>query len=187
MSEFSLSQLLAILQDNIQRSYEHSETLAALDREGNAEKITMALDRVEVEIPIVARFSETMQVSSEVFAKLEGLTAYELANARVDLPTATPSLRRAVQDQIALVSARDIMRVEADAQSPTIVDQNKNKSMRDRLDDIDTDISSIRIEATKELSRASTIARNVLFDTSLDVGAGGITGKISVQFKAVLK
>lgn len=199
MADLSFAQLIAVMHDNLQRSYELIEDLTVLDRdEEGLQKVVVALSEAEVELPISIKLNEQKVRASTVLKRTENMSAYELAQMRVDMPTMDPSLKAAVREQLKLAHSKDALAIDIDREvrsAQSLDDENKKNSQNDitisELKKADTEISNRRKQITREVGNQSHLARDlrvsVLGQDTSSADKSAHIGRVTFRFKTTLK
>ncbi len=122
MPDLSLAQLLAMLQDNLQRSYDYVEDLAALDRQNGEQSVVLSVHEMEIDLPVSVQLVESTEDIGQMIAATEAMSAYQIAKLRVDMPSAPPELRAALREQTWLAAAQGEL-----ARAKTVAEQNEGQ------------------------------------------------------------
>jgi len=91
MSEVSLAQLISIIQDNIQRSYEYVEDIAELSRQDTEQAVTMAVNTLDIELPVSCSVEDKEIDLNDIKNAASSGNAFDISALRLVAPTINPA------------------------------------------------------------------------------------------------
>ncbi|MGV6840213.1 MAG: hypothetical protein ACWA40_08480 [Planktomarina sp.] len=201
MRDLSIAQLSALMHDNLQRSYELIEDLTVLDRdEDGSQKVVIALSEAEVEVPVALKFSEKKVRASTIMSQAKNMSAYELAQLRVDMPTANPAMKANLREHFNLTHAKEVVVNEIESEKKlenrTLRNSEDGKSPADdtklsELKALEAEISQKKSQVSESMPNKSLtmldLRVSVLDADSISPDKTAHIGRVTFRFKTTLK
>lgn len=190
----SLAKLVALVQDQVQKSFEYSEHMSVVGRDSDQSDLRMNLSEAEVELPIEFGLDE-VGVSSDHLKKLitEG-NSIDIANKLLSLPSLNKEFEFALKDRMTIDK---VSKVHFEQENLVEDKISKRKARTNVAKDFTllemlADIHAERLENLQwdELERRKfvllTVANLKPKGTAVEK-QDNFSGRISLKFKVVIK
>ena len=182
MSDINLAELIALLQDNIQRSYEYVEDIVEIGREGPDHAVTMAVDKLNIEIPVSCSLVESEVDISGIEKKAVSGSPFEISALRLQTPSMSAAMSKSLR---AKAIAKHVQSFEArhvrQADNPPKVKLSKRTNARVKPGATVKKATKKKTIKAKDFRLSILNAENLVASKAIDVG------RLTISFKATLK
>ena len=129
MADLSIAQLLSLIQENIQRSYEYVEETSAIARSDGEYAVALAVDSLELELPVDISLVEVDQDPRDFVKQTEGMNAFQVASLLIDSPNFSPDYRARIKN-IARLTLLEEIEAKTDQDAKEEEDESEPKDKR---------------------------------------------------------
>ncbi len=190
----SLAELVALVQDQIQKSFEYAEHMSVVGRDSDQSALRMNLSEAEVDLPIEYDLEEA-DVSSEQMKELltEG-SSIEVANRLLSLPGLNKEFEFALKDRMTIDK---VGRNHFEEQGPVSKHTRRKKLKSDETTDLTLleMLNNVHAERVQNLHWDELESRKYVTITAANLSPneasvekqGNFIGRISLKFKVVSK
>lgn len=190
----SLAELTALVQDQIQKSFEYGEQIATIGRDSDHSDLRMKLCEAEVDLPVEFTLDEVGVSPDQIKALIADGNAIDISSELLGLPKVDKKFEFALKDRMTIDTLSKIHAEQADIsdQKPAAKRSKTNIDVGLTLPEMITEIHVERAkklpwEAIKNRKFAQLKVANLTPETTVVESPNKFSGRISLKFKADIK
>lgn len=191
----NLAELVVLIQDQIQKSFEYGEHMSTIGRNSDQSDLRISVSEAEIELPIKFTVDEVGISSGQLKKLITDGNSIDIANKLLSLPSLSKELEFLLKDRMTIDritrevnNAQPEREREEDTETRRRTSEDEDLTLPEVLTEIHAErIKNFRWEELRRRKFASLQVANLTPNGVAAEEQENFSGRISLKFKAVVK